>query len=75
MIDTKTKNVGDSTIACPSCGHHFDVEEAIEKKAEQRLREEFNQRFLHLKRKEFLHPQFPGIIQLYIKHRGHLAVI
>lgn len=50
MIDTKTKNVGDSTIACPSCGHHFDVEEAIEKKAEQRLREEFNQRFLHLKK-------------------------
>ena len=50
MIDSKNTKVGQSTISCPSCGHDFDVEQAIERKAEQRLRDEFNNRFLQLKR-------------------------
>lgn len=40
----------ESMIVCPSCGHSLSVEKAIERKTEQRLREEFNQRFLQLKK-------------------------
>jgi hypothetical protein len=40
----------ESMIVCPSCGHSVSVEKAIEQKTEQRLREEFNQRFLQLKK-------------------------
>lgn len=50
MIESKENKVGQSTISCPSCGHDFDVEQAIERKTEQRLRDEFNGRFLQIKK-------------------------
>ncbi|MCB0685139.1 MAG: DUF2130 domain-containing protein [Saprospiraceae bacterium] len=50
MVESKENKVGESSISCPSCGHNFDVEKALEQKAEQRLRNEFNQRFLQLKK-------------------------
>ncbi|MDH3648932.1 MAG: DUF2130 domain-containing protein [Saprospiraceae bacterium] len=37
-------------IHCPSCGEEIDAEGAMELQAEQKLRAEFNQRFLKLKK-------------------------
>ncbi len=52
MIETNRQILtnDESMIVCPSCGHSLSVEKAIEQKTEQRLREEFNQRYLQLKK-------------------------
>ena len=39
-----------SNLNCPSCGHPIDVEEALERQADAKLRREYDQKFQHLKR-------------------------
>ncbi len=40
----------DSKLSCPSCGVPIDVEQALEKQATAKLRDEFNRKFSHLKK-------------------------
>ena len=53
MNSTNQKSISNtkSTIICPSCGHDFDVEEAMHHQAKEDLRKEYNQKFLTLKKK------------------------
>lgn len=52
MIGQKDQNVDNSPmVACPSCGHEIDVELIIERKTEQRLRREYNYKFVQLRKK------------------------
>ncbi|MBK8506559.1 MAG: hypothetical protein IPL46_32790 [Saprospiraceae bacterium] len=50
MVESTRNKLEESSIICPSCGESVNVEKAIELKTEQRLRDEYNQRFLQLKR-------------------------
>jgi hypothetical protein len=50
MIESTRNKPEESSITCPSCGNSVHIERAIELKTEQRLRDEYNQRFLQLKR-------------------------
>lgn len=52
MIESNRQKVfeDDSMIVCPSCGHSVNVEKVITQKTEQKLRDEFNQRFLKIRK-------------------------
>ncbi|NND34318.1 MAG: DUF2130 domain-containing protein [Saprospiraceae bacterium] len=51
VIFPKDKQLGDtSEVICPSCGHSIDVEKAIQQRTEQKLREEFNRKFVDVTR-------------------------
>ena len=52
MIKAKGLGVVEvSSITCPSCGHEVDVEKLIEQQTEERLRGEYNQKFIEIKGK------------------------
>ena len=49
LIFPKDKQLDDlSKVVCPSCGHNVDVEKAIQHQAEQKLREEYNRKFVEV---------------------------
>ena len=50
QLTTSLQTSGDVALSCPSCGAPIDVEQAIERQADEKLRHEYNQKFARLKK-------------------------